>query len=169
MITSKSDPVFGGVYKLVAVMNDAGEFVPKIKISENIEKITNPGKKKLWRIFSKETGYALADLISMSDETFDGTKPIPYIDPIKPWKKMSFHDVEVKEMQQVIFKDGKLVYDKPSLDDIRNYVKIQLIEQVWEEEQRFENPHVHYVDLSTKLYDIKKQMLEQYDSLEGEV
>ena len=169
MITSKSDPVFGGVYKLVAVMNDEGEFVPKIKISENIEKITNPGKKKLWRIFSKETGYALADLISMSDETFDGTKPIPYIDPIKPWKKMSFHDVEVKEMQQVIFKDGKLVYDKPSLDDIRNYVKIQLIEQVWEEEQRFENPHVHYVDLSTKLYDIKKQMLEQYDSLEGEV
>ena len=169
MITSKSDPVFGGVYKLVAVMNDEGEFVPKIKISENIEKITNPGKKKLWRIFSKETGYALADLISMSDETFDGTKPIPYIDPIKPWKKMSFHDVEVKEMQQVIFKDGKLVYDKPSLDDIRNYVKIQLIEQVWEEEQRFENPHVHYVDWSTKLYDIKKQMLEQYDSLEGEV
>ena len=161
MITSKSDPVFGGVYKLVAVQDDSGEFVPKIKISENIEKITNPGRKKLWRIFSKETGYGLADLLTFYDEKVDVTKPYPYVDPVKPWKKMHFENVEIKEMQVTIFKDGKLVYDKPSLKEIKDYVSYQLKNQVWEEEQRYENPHVHYVDLSKELYRVKAGMLEK--------
>lgn len=162
MITSKSDPVFGGVYKLAAVMNDEGSFVPKIKISENVEKITNPGKKKLWRVYSRETGYGLADLLTMYDEEVDDTKPFPYVDPVKPWKKMQFENVNIRELQKVIFQDGKLVYDKPALDDIRQYVQEQLKEQVWEEEQRYENPHIHYVDLSKKLYDVKEKMLEAY-------
>lgn len=162
MITSKSDPVFGGVYKLAAVMNDEGSFVPKIKISENVEKITNPGKKKLWRVYSRETGYGLADLLTMYDEEVDDTKPFPYVDPVKPWKKMQFENVDIRELQKVIFQDGKLVYDKPALDDIRQYVQEQLKEQVWEEEQRYENPHIHYVDLSKKLYDVKEKMLEAY-------
>lgn len=162
MITSKSDPVFGGVYKLAAVMNDEGTFVPKIKISENVEKITNPGKKKLWRVYSRETGYGLADLLTMYDEEVDDSKPFPYVDPVKPWKKMQFENVNIRELQKVIFRDGKLVYDKPALDEIRQYVQEQLKGQVWEEEQRYENPHIHYVDLSRKLYDVKEKMLEAY-------
>ncbi len=159
MITSKSDPVFGGVYKLAAVQNDNGEFVPKIKISENVEKITNPGRKKLWRIYSRETGYGLADLLTLYDEEVDVSKPYPYVDPIKPWKKMKFENVDVKELQVPVFENGKLVYDKPSLNEIKDYVSYQLDKQVWEEEQRYENPHIHYVDLSKKLYEVKESML----------
>jgi len=161
MITSKSDPVFGGVYKLVAVLDDEGKYIPKIKISENIEKITNPGKKKLWRVFSKETGYGLADLLTINDETVDVTEPYAYIDPLKPWKKMQFENVNIKELMVTIFKDGELVYKKPKLDEIREYVDYQLKNQVWEEEQRFENPHTHYVDLSPTLYKIKEDMLKK--------
>lgn len=164
MITSKSDPVFGGVYKLAAVQNEQGEFVPKIKISENVEKITNPGRKKLWRIFSRETGYALADLITMYDEKVDGDVPFEYVDPIKPWKKMHFENVDVKELQVPIFRDGKLVYNKPELSEIRAYVTEQLDHKIWEEEQRFTNPHIHYVDLSKQLYQIKERMLAQGNS-----
>lgn len=160
MITSKSDPVFGGVYKLVAVENADGEFIPRIKISANVEKITNPGRKKLWRIFNKETGYALADLLTMYDEKVNGDEPFAYVDPVKPWKRMKFVDVDVKELQVPIFKDGQLVYNKPTLDEIKEYVTYQLDNQVWEEEQRFENPHTHYVDLSKKLYKVKESMLE---------
>lgn len=159
MITSKSDPVFGGVYKLAAVKNDNGEFVPKIKISENVEKITNPGRKKLWRIYSRETGYGLADLLTLYDEEVDVSKPYAYVDPIKPWKKMKFENVDVKELQVPVFENGKLVYDKPSLKEIKDYVSYQLDKQVWEEEQRYENPHIHYVDLSKKLYEVKESML----------
>ncbi len=159
MITSKSDPVFGGVYKLVAVQGDDGEFIPKIKISENVEKITNPGKKKLFRIYNRETGFALADFLAMYDEKIDFSKPVSYVDPVKPWKKLKFENVDVKELQVPIFKDGKLVYNTPTLDEIKEFVTYQLDSQVWEEEQRFENPHTHYVDLSQKLYDIKSGML----------
>ncbi|MCM1287045.1 MAG: nicotinate phosphoribosyltransferase [Clostridium sp.] len=159
MITSKSDPVFGGVYKLAAVKNDKGEFVPKIKISENVEKITNPGRKKLWRIFSRETGYGLADLLTLYDEEVDVSKPYSYVDPIKPWKKMKFENVDVKELQVPIFENGKLVYDKPALKEIKDYVTYQLDKLVWEEEQRYENPHIHYVDLSKRLYEVKESML----------
>ncbi|MGN0435915.1 MAG: nicotinate phosphoribosyltransferase, partial [Wujia sp.] len=161
LITSKSDPVFGGVYKLAAVQNADGEFVPKIKISENVEKITNPGRKRLWRIFSRETGYGLADFLTLYDEEIDFTKPFSYVDPIKPWKKMHFENVDVKEMQVTIFDKGELVYKQPKLKEIRDYVSYQLDHQVWEEEQRYENPHTHYVDLSTKLYRVKESMLEK--------
>ena len=133
--------------------------MPKIKISENIEKITNPGKKKLWRIYSKETGYGLADLLTLYDEEVDGEKPFPYIDELKPWKKMRFENVIAKPLQVTIFKDGKLVYQKPELKEIREYVEFQLKNQVWEEEQRFENPHIHYLDLSEKLYQVKEALL----------
>ncbi|MCM1273286.1 MAG: nicotinate phosphoribosyltransferase [Clostridium sp.] len=159
MITSKSDPVFGGVYKLAAVQNDKGEFVPKIKISENVDKITNPGRKKLWRIYSKETGYGLADLLTFYDEEVDVTKPYSYVDPIKPWKKMKFENVDVKELHVPVFKDGTLVYKKPPLKQIKDFVAYQLDKLVWEEEQRYENPHTHYVDLSKKLYEVKESML----------
>ena len=159
MITSKSDPVFGGVYKLAAVQNEEGVFEPKIKISENIEKITNPGRKKLWRVYSRETGYGLADLLTLYDEEVDASKPFSYVDPIKPWKKMKFENVDIKTLHVTIFEEGKLVYKKPALSEIRDYVAYQLKNQVWEEEQRYENPHTHYVDLSEKLYQIKESML----------
>jgi len=159
MITSKSDPVFGGVYKLVAAQNESGEFVPKIKISENVEKITNPGKKKLWRIYSKKTGYAMADLLTLADEEPNFEEPYHFIDPQKPWKNMRFFGVEAKPLQVTIFKDGELVYDRPTLQEIQDYVKLQLESEIWEEEQRFENPHIHFLDLSEKLYKLKEELL----------
>jgi nicotinate phosphoribosyltransferase len=160
LITSKSDPVFGGVYKLAAVQRADGTFEPKIKISENVEKITNPGKKTLYRIYNKETGYGYADLIALEDEVIDETAPIPFVDPKKPWKQMTFEHVEVKKLHVTIFENGKLVYEKPTLSEIRAYVKEQLEHTVYEEEQRLYNPHEHYVDLSRKLYQVKEQMLD---------
>jgi nicotinate phosphoribosyltransferase len=160
LITSKSDPVFGGVYKLAAVQRADGTFEPKIKISENVEKITNPGKKTLYRIYNKETGYGYADLIALEDEVIDETAPIPFVDPKKPWKQMTFENVVVKKLHVTIFENGKLVYEKPALSEIRAYVKEQLEHTVYEEEQRLYNPHEHYVDLSRKLYQVKEQMLD---------
>jgi nicotinate phosphoribosyltransferase len=160
MITSKSDPVFGGVYKLVAVQDEAGNFIPRIKISENIEKITNPGRKKLWRIFDRETGHATADLITLYDEEVDDTKPYAFVNPSKPWKNMTYENFTAKPLQVSIFRNGRLVYDKPKLEDIKAYVTEQLDNQIWQEEQRFENPHLHYVDLSKKLYETRKNLLE---------
>ena len=165
MITSKSDPVFGGVYKLVAV-KEGDEFVPKIKVSENVEKITNPGKKTLWRIFSNETGYGYADLLTLEGEEVDDSKPYAFIDPARPWKKMHFKNSTMKPLQVTIFKDGELVYEQPSLPEIQAYVKKQLAEDVWEEEQRFANPHIHYLDLSKKLYEVKEQLLAEATNLD---
>ena len=164
MITSKSDPVFGGVYKLAAVEDtdfkgDKKKFIPRIKISENVEKITNPGKKKLWRIYSKETGYGLADLLALDDEVIDGDGVTPFVDETKPWKKMTFKNVIAKPLQVKIFENGELVYKLPELKEIRDFVKYQLQNTVWQEEQRFANPHVHYLDLTTELYKIKTELL----------
>ena len=158
MITSKSDPVFNGVYKLVAV-KDGDIFIPKIKVSENIEKITNPGKKKLWRIYNRETGQATADLLTLESETVDTSKPFAYVDPARPWKRRTFENVDAKPLQVTVFKDGELVYENPSLKDIQTYVKEQLKNEIWEEEQRFANPHIHYLDLSKKLYQVKDDLL----------
>ncbi len=158
MITSKSDPVFGGVYKLVAV-KEGDTFIPKIKVSENVEKITNPGKKKVYRVYSKKTGYAIADLLTMADEEPDFSDAYTFIDPTKPWKNMKFRNVDAKPLQVTIFKDGELVYEKPTLKEIQDFVKHQLANEVWEEEQRFYNPHIHYLDLSQKLYETKKELL----------
>lgn len=162
MITAKSEPVFGGVYKLAAVENDNGGFEPKIKISENVEKITNPGFKTLWRIYDKDTGYGIADVITLADETIDDTKPYPYMDEIKPWKRRSFTNFTCEKLQKKIFEDGKLVYELPSLKEIQQKVKNQLSTTVWPEEQRFENPHTHYVDLSMELYKTKQEMLAKF-------
>lgn len=162
MITAKSEPVFGGVYKLAAVENESGIFEPKIKISENVEKITNPGFKSLWRIYDKDSGYGIADVITLADETIDDTKPYPYMDEIKPWKRRSFTNFTCEKLQKQIFAGGKLVYELPTLKEIQQKVKDQLSASVWPEEQRFENPHTHYVDLSMELYRTKQEMLEKY-------
>ncbi len=158
MITSKSDPVFGGVYKLAAV-KEGDKFVPKIKVSENVEKITNPGKKNVYRIYSKKTGYAIADLLTLADEEPDFSDSYPFVDPVKPWKNMKFRNIEAKPLQVTIFKDGEYVYEQPTLKEIQAFVKNQLKNEIWEEEQRFYNPHTHFLDLSQKLYDTKKELL----------
>ena len=162
MITAKSQPVFGGVYKLAAVENENGEFVPKIKISENVEKITTPGFKSLWRIYDKSTGYGIADVITFADEEIDDSKPYPYMDEKMPWKRRVFTNFTCEKLQKPIFKDGVLVYELPDIKDIQAKVKHQLEVTVWPEEQRFENPHTHYVDLSMKLYETKQKLLENF-------
>jgi nicotinate phosphoribosyltransferase len=160
MITAKSDPVFGGVYKLVAVQNEDGIYSPRIKISENTEKITNPGKKTLWRIYNKETGYGFCDVLTLSDEEIHDGEPFTVVDPAKPWKDLVLTDFRAERLQKLIFDKGELVYEKPSLEEIREHVNYQLSNTVWPEEQRLENPHIHYVDLSVKLYHLKERLLE---------
>ena len=159
LITSKSNPVFDGVYKLCAVEED-GNIIPRIKISENVGKITTPHFKKVYRFFSKENHKAEADLLSVYDEEFDFTKPFELFDPIATWKRKTLDDYEVVELLKPIFIKGKLVYECPSIEEIRNYCKEQ-IDSLWDEVTRFENPHNYYVDLSQKLWDIKQQLLVQ--------
>lgn len=158
LITSKAEPVFGGVYKLAAVENEKGQIVPRIKISENPEKITNPGYKKVYRFFDKDTHKALADVITLADEVIDQNEPYTIFDPVYTWKKKTLTNYYVQELQQEIFKDGKLVYTKPSLEEIRNYTKVQL-DNLWDEIKRFENPHNYYIDLSQKLWNVKNELI----------
>ena len=162
MITAKSQPVFGGVYKLAAVEREKGVFEPKIKISENVEKITTPGFKSLWRIFDKSTGYGIADVITFADEEINSEEPYPYMDEQKPWKRRKFTNFTCEKLQKQIFKDGELVYELPDIKSIQAKVKHQLDTTVWPEEQRFENPHTHYVDLSMKLFETKRALLEKF-------
>lgn len=157
LITAKSDPVFGAVYKIAAVEED-GELTPRIKVSETVEKITNPGFKRVYRIYGEE-GYAVADLIARSDEEVDMSKPYRYVDPEKPWKNRFFEHCTVKELQQLVIQDGKRVWPKQNLEDIRAYVASQLKSEIWQEEQRFENPHKHYLDMSPDYYDMKMSLL----------
>ncbi|MBO4789804.1 MAG: nicotinate phosphoribosyltransferase [Oxalobacter sp.] len=159
LITSRAEPVFGGVYKLAAVA-EGGVFVPKIKISENVEKITNPGLKQVYRIFNDKE-YAVADLIAGADEELDFSKPVPFIDPTAPWKKEAFTGCHAKALQVPVFKDGKQVYQCPSLNEIRDYVKDQLENKVWPEELRFENPHRHYLAMTENYYQMKMALLNQ--------
>ncbi len=160
LITSKSQPVFGGVYKLVAVEGKNGEIIPKIKLSENVGKITTPHFKKLYRIRDKETGKAEADLICVYDEEIDFTKPIELFDPDHTWKRKLFEDYTAAELLVPIFKDGKQVYDCPPLDEIKKHCKEE-IDGTWDEILRFENPHNYYVDLSEKLWNIKHELLKK--------
>lgn len=159
LITSSSTPVFGAVYKLVAV-NKNGEFVPKIKISETAEKITNPGIKEVYRVYDK-SGKAVADYLTVKGEVIEADKPVRYVDPINYWKNRSFTDCTFKPLQQQIFKDGELVYDLPKLSDIRSYVRYQLDNEIWQEEQRFENSHTHYMDMSPAMFELKMSMLHE--------
>ncbi len=161
LITASSEPVFGGVYKLCAV-EENGEITPRIKISENVAKITNPHYKKVYRIFDNKTGKAEADLLCVYDEKIDETKPLELFDPNFTWKRKTFTDYTVKELQVPIFKGGKLVYKSPALDEIKEYCSQQL-KTLWESVLRFENPHNYYVDLSQKLWDIKQELLSRKD------
>lgn len=160
LITAKSEPVFGGVYKLCAVENDKGEIIPKIKISENVAKITTPGFKKIYRIYDKENHKAVADYLTFHDESIDETKPLELFDPQFTWKHKTVSDFEARELMVPIFKNGKLVYRKPEYKEIVEYCKSE-IETLWDEITRFENPHTYYVDLSPKLWKVKNELLSE--------
>ncbi len=160
LITSKSSPVFGGVYKLVAIENEAGEIIPKIKVSENVGKITNPHFKKLYRLYDKESGKAIADQLCVYDEVIDDSKPITIFDQNATWKTKTLTDYTARELLIPVFKGGKRVYTTPKLSEVRQYCHNQ-VELLWDEVKRFENPHSYYVDLSKKLWQIKRSLLEQ--------
>ncbi len=161
MITASSAPVFGGVYKLAAVEEPDGTIIPKIKISENTAKITNPHFKKVYRLFDRETGKALADQICVWDEEIDDTQPLTIFDPLAVWKTKKLTNFVAKELLKPIFKEGKLVYQKPSLTEIRSYCAAQ-IDLLWDEVKRFQNPHNYYVDLSEKLWLVKRELLNSF-------
>ncbi len=160
LITSKSEPVFGGVYKLVALEKD-GDIIPKIKVSENVAKITNPCFKKVYRLFANDTGKAIADVITLAEETIDDSKDYEIFDPEHTWKRKLVYDFTAVELQVPIFKGGKCVYKSPDLQKIRKYCEEQL-DKIWDEVKRFENPHEYYVDLSEKLWNIKYKLLSEY-------
>ena len=158
LITAKSDPVFGAVYKLVAVEKD-GVFAPRIKMSENVEKLTNPGLKDLYRIYDRH-GKAVADMLAVRGEEIDLTKPFRYVDPRKPWKNRFFDGFSAVNLRRLYVREGKRVEELPSLDEIRAYVQKQLTEEIWPEEQRFENPHRHYIDMTPTYYELKMGLLD---------
>ena len=160
LITSKSSPVFGGVYKLCAVEGENGELVPKIKISENVGKITNPGFKKVYRFYNRSTGMAEADYICLRDETVDDSKPLEICDPDARWKRKTMENFVARELLVPIFEKGKLVYDLPSLPEIKAHCEKE-VASLWPEVRRFENPHGYYVDLSEKLMALKDRLLEE--------
>lgn len=159
LITSKSEPVFGGVYKLVALERD-GEIIPKIKKSENVAKITTPGFKMLYRLFSNETGKAIADVITLHDEVIDDTKEYVIFDPEHTWKKKVIQDFRAEKLLVKIFENGKCLYSPKPLSEVRAYCKEQT-DKLWDEVKRFENPHKYYVDLSKSLWEIKNKLLEE--------
>ena len=158
LITAKSEPVFGGVYKLVAVENADGSVTPKIKISENVGKITTPHYKKVYRFIGNDTGKAIADYMCVYDEEVDDSQDIEIFDPDNTWKRRTVYNYTAKLLQVPIFKDGELVYELPRLEDIRTYCMEQ-VDTLWDEIKRFENPQTYYVDLSQKLWDIKYGLL----------
>ena len=157
MITAKSEPVFGGVYKLVAVEKD-GEIIPKIKVSENVEKITVPHFKKIYRLYGNDTGKAIADYMTVYDETVDDSHDLEIFDPNATWKKKTVYDFTARELLVPIFINGKRVYDCPPLEQVRDYCKAQ-VDTLWDEVKRFDNPHTYYVDLSEKLWTIQQDLL----------
>mgnify|MGYP002529193993 FL=1 len=158
LITAKSEPVFGGVYKLAAIEEPDGTVVPKIKISENVEKITNPHHKKLYRFYAKDTGKAIADYLTVYDEVVDDSKDMTIFDPDATWKTKKVYNFTARELQVPVFKSGELVYKLPSLEEIRTYCLAQ-VDTLWDEVKRFDNPQTYYVDLSQKLWDIKYDLL----------
>lgn len=162
LITSKDCPSFGGVYKLAAIMGKDGKFIPKIKLSENTEKITNPGNKTIYRIYEKDTGKIKADLICLVDEEFDESKQLMLFDPAEPWKKtmLAGGTYKLRELMVPIFKNGECCYTSPKVMDIRSYCQDEL-NTLWDETRRLVNPHKVYVDLSSRLYDIKISLLDQ--------
>lgn len=162
LITAKDNPAFGGVYKLAAIMDEKGDFIPKIKLSENTEKITNPGNKTIYRVYEKESGKIKADLICLVGETFREEEPLLLFDPLEPWKKTKLAPgtFTLRELMVPVFQKGVCCYDSPKVMDIRSYCQ-QELNTLWDETRRFVNPHKVYVDLSKKLYDIKIELLDQ--------
>lgn len=158
LITSRSNPVFGGVYKLCAVEDKDGNIIPKIKISENVDKITNPGFKKVYRLYNRKTGMAEADYITLRDEIVDDTKPLELCHPVARWKTKVMENFEAHELLVPVFRGGELVYDCPALIDIKRSCAYQ-VSTLWPEVKRFSNPHGYYVDLSPKLMELKDAML----------
>jgi nicotinate phosphoribosyltransferase len=158
LVTSKSEPVFGGVYKLVAVEEKDGKIVPKIKISENAQKITNPHFKKVYRLYDRESGKAEADYLCVYDENVNDSEPLTIFDPVHTWKEKTLTNYRAEELLKPIFIGGKLVYERRSVKEIRDFCA-QQIDTLWDEVTRFENPHNYYVDLSKKLWDIKHELL----------
>ncbi len=165
LITSKSDPVFGGVYKLAAVKRD-GAYIPKIKLSETADKITTPHLKKLWRIYDDATGKAMADYITMFDEEVDCKGGITLFDPVETWKRRTFHNCTAKQLSIPIYQGGRLVYQSPALADIRAHCAAQ-VDTLWDEVRRFEYPHRYYVDLSQKLWDERQRLLNEAGQIAG--
>lgn len=159
LITSKSEPVFGGVYKLAAVENAEGEIIPKIKVSENVEKITTPHFKQVYRLFDNKTGKALGDVLTIHDEVIDSNQPYTLFHPIHTWKKRVVTDYTVRPLRVQLFKEGRCVYTNPSINDIREYC-LSEVDTLWEQIKRFENPQTYFVDLSQKLWDCKHALLE---------
>ena len=151
-------PALGGVYKLAGVVNEDGSVTPKIKISETSAKITNPGFKKVVRIYDGETGKAEADLIMLYDEVIDQTKPLTITHPIETWKKITFNNYKIKELSVEVVKDGKLVYEFPSVKEIASYAEAEM-KSFWDEYLRLDRPHIYKVDLSDKLLKLKTDML----------
>ena len=155
LITSSSSPVFSGVYKLAEINGK-----PKMKVSETPEKMTNPARKQVYRVYDSE-GKATADMLALWDEEIDADKPVPFVDPQKYWKEMQFENCTFKKLLQPVFLKGECVYDNPSVKEIREYVRYQLDNEIWVEEQRFSNPHTHYLDMTRKMYDTKINLLNQ--------
>ena len=160
LITAKSDPVFGAVYKLVAVEKEEGKIIPKIKLSENVGKITTPHFKKIYRLKDKETGMAEADLICVYDEEIDETKPLEIFDPVHTWKRKEMTSFTAEALQKAIYQGGRQVYELPTLAQIRAHCE-RSIHEMWDEVRRFTNPHNYYVDLSEKLWTIKHTMIQE--------
>ena len=162
LITSKDCPSFGGVYKLAAIMDKDGHFIPKIKLSENSEKVTNPGNKTIYRIYEKESGKIKADLICLAYETFDENEPLLLFDPLEPWKKTKLPggSYTMREIMIPVFRNGECCYESPKVMDIREYCRKEL-DTLWDETRRLVNPHKVYVDLSKKLYDMKIELLDR--------
>ena len=166
LITSKDWPSFGGVYKLAAIMGEDGNFIPKIKLSENSEKVTNPGNKTVYRIYMKDTGKIKADLICLVGEKFDENEPLLLFDPLEPWKKTRLepNTYTLREILKPVFLDGKCVYESPKTMEIRDYCQKEL-STLWDETRRLVNPQQVYVDLSSKLYDIKIELLDKMSKI----
>ncbi|MDD7641883.1 MAG: nicotinate phosphoribosyltransferase, partial [bacterium] len=162
LITSKDNPAFGGVYKLAAIQAKDGTFTPKIKLSENSEKVTNPGNKTIYRIYDNDTRKIRADLICLADEVFDPHEDMLLFDPHEPWKKtrIAGDSYTLRELLVPIFQKGKCVYESPSTMEIRAYCEKEK-DTIWDETKRFVNPAKIYVDLSDKLYKLKNDILNQ--------
>ena len=163
LITAKSEPVFGGVYKLVAV-EENGEISPRIKLSENIEKVTNPGYKTVWRLFDKESNKAIADVLTLGDEIIDDSKEYEIFDPVYTWKRQLLTNYYAKKIQVPIFINGECVYKSPNLEEIRKY-SLEQVDSLWDEVKRFNNPQGYYVDLSEKLWNLKNDMIKKFRKL----